>query len=197
MAKMLKFVTFNLTSMRARALYKAVLALYLFVLLWLVLFKFSLDLSVTEYPARTLNLIPFAGIPNDNLSETILNFITFIPLGLLLSVCLQQAELWRKLTLIFVLSLVVEAIQFIFIIGIADITDLATNTAGGFLGLLLYAAGNRHITKERLDRFIATTSTILLTSLLGILLTGTVRFLTSPPGGTMPVERFEEKSMRP
>lgn len=120
---MAKLSQFNITSgvsARTKVFYKLVLTTYLLVLLWLVLFKFSLDLSVAEYPARTLNLIPFTDA-KDNLSEIILNLIAFVPLGLLLSIGFKQTELWRKLALIFILSLTVETAQFIFVIGIADI----------------------------------------------------------------------------
>lgn len=191
MMKLFESVDSNLVSVRARVSYKVVLALYLLALLWLVLFKFSLSLSIVEYPIRTLNLIPFADASKDNLSEMFFNLIAFIPLGLLLNVSLKQANLWRKLAVVFSISFAVEMIQLILVIGITDITDVITNTAGGFFGLLFYDLGNRYITKEKLDCFIATASAILLISLIGMLLTGTVKLHLDPPDGHMPLGREE------
>jgi hypothetical protein len=67
---------------RVKALSKTLLALYLLILLWLVLFKFSIDLSViVDYQTRSVNLIPFADVSRHNLRETIYNFVVFIPFG--------------------------------------------------------------------------------------------------------------------
>jgi glycopeptide antibiotics resistance protein len=167
-----------------KALSRTLLALYLLILLWLVLFKFSLDLSsVLDYQTRSLNLIPFADISRHNVRETIYNFVVFIPFGLLLSVNLKRATFWRRLAIIFLFSLAVETIQFVFAIGVTDITDVITNTFGGFLGLILYYVINRYVDTEKLDRFIIVASTILLVLfivLLGILLSRNFQY-HSPP----------------
>lgn len=147
--------------MRVKLLSKTLLTLYLFLLLWLVLFKFSSDIPsvLEEHQMRSLSLIPFA----DSLrSEVISNLVVFIPFGLLLSVNFKRVSLWLKLTYVFIFSLAVEIFQFALAIGITDITDVITNTLGGFIGLLLYALGIRYIAMEKLDRFIVLTGTILL-----------------------------------
>ena len=147
-----------------KSLPRTVLAMYLFVLLWLVLFKFSADpLSVlANYHTRSLNLIPFAGVSRSNLHETAYNIVAFIPLGLLLSINLKQTDFWRKLTYIWVFSIGIEVVQFIFAIGRTDITDVITNTLGGFVGLGLYRIGKRYIDNEKLDRFIIGTLLVLM-----------------------------------
>ncbi|EFH84437.1 VanZ family protein [Ktedonobacter racemifer] len=146
-----------------KSLSKTLLALYLLILLWLVLFKFSFNLSsVLDYQTRSLNLIPFAGASRDNLREMIYNFVVFIPFGLLLSVNLKRANFWRKLAFVFIFSLAAEMIQFVFAIGATDITDVITNTFGGFLGLILYDLSNKYVDNEKLDRFIVVAGTILL-----------------------------------
>jgi glycopeptide antibiotics resistance protein len=72
------------------------------MLLWLVLFKLSLDVpSVLDYQMRSLNLIPFAGFSRGNSRQMIDNLVVFIPLGLLLSVNIKRANLWRKLAFVF------------------------------------------------------------------------------------------------
>jgi glycopeptide antibiotics resistance protein len=133
---------------------RILLALYLLILLWLVLFKFSFDLlAVLDHQARSLNLIPFAGL-SQGARETIDNLIVFIPFGLLLSANFKRITVWRKLMYIFIFSSAVETIQFVFALGVTDITDIITNTLGGLLGLMLYALGARYIDSEKQDRFI-------------------------------------------
>jgi glycopeptide antibiotics resistance protein len=143
---------------------KTLLAVYLFILLWLVLFKFSSDpLSVLrDYHTRSLNLIPFAGSSRESWAETVSNLVVFVPFGLLLSVNLKRATFWRKLAVICIFSIAVEVIQFILAIGTTDITDVITNTVGGSLGLILYNLVGKYVDDEKLDRFIILTSVILL-----------------------------------
>jgi len=172
-----------------KPLFKIVLVAYLLVLLWLVLFKFSFDLSsVLDYQRRSLNLVPFADTSEGNMGEAILNFLVFVPLGLLLSANFKQTNFWRKLTFIFLLSLAVETIQFVFAIGITDITDVITNTSGGLLGLLLYSLGNRYVPDKKLDRSIGVAGVLLLVVLFSFLYFGNVRFRHAPATGTIPLQ---------
>lgn len=147
---------------------KIVLGLYILMLLWLVLFKFSFDIFsvVLDHQTRSLNLLPFAGSSQTSMNEVIYNFVVFIPFGLLLGVTLKQTEFWQKLIYIFAFSATVEAAQFVFGIGVTDITDIITNTFGGLLGLLLYDFGGRYISKEKQDQFIIVTGMVVLIVLL-------------------------------
>lgn len=167
-----------------KLLAKSLFALYLLILLWLVLFKFSIDLSpILAYQTRSLNVIPFADVSRHNWRETIYNFAVFIPFGLLLRVNLKRANIWRRLAIIFAFSVAVEVIQFVFAIGVTDITDVITNTFGGLLGLILYDVINRYVDNERLDRFIVVAGTLLFivfVVLVGILLSHHVSY-HSPP----------------
>lgn len=60
----------------------------------------------------------------------------------------KKAGFLPKFAFILVFSLTAEFIQFIFAIGATDITDLITNTAGGFLGLKLYGLTISRIMKN-------------------------------------------------
>jgi glycopeptide antibiotics resistance protein len=149
-----------------KILTRGLLALYLLVLIWIVLFKLKFDIpSVFDHPHRSLNLIPFAApsIVNGsvNYGEMILNCLFFIPFGLLLNVNFKQPGFLSKLAFIWGFSLIVEITQFVFAIGASDITDIITNTLGGFIGLKLYDLGNKFIVKEKFDKMIV---------LIGILL---------------------------
>lgn len=176
-----------------KSLYKALLGVYLVVLIWLVLFKFSTNFSwVLAYQTRSLNLIPFANF-SSNLRGMFYNVIIFIPFGLLLSVNLKRATFWQKLALVFLFSLDVELIQFIFAIGITDITDVITNTFGGFLGLLLYDASKKYVDDDKLDRAIAVAGAILLAFVLvfiAILLSGKIRFHVQPRRADQALTRY-------
>jgi glycopeptide antibiotics resistance protein len=94
------------------------------------------------------------------------NVIVFIPFGLFLSANFKQVTLWQKLVAIFAFSFVIEIVQYVLAIGAADITDVITNTFGGFIGLVLYKQLNDHIDKEKLDQCVATVILVLLIVLM-------------------------------
>lgn len=90
------------------------------------------------------------------------NFVVFIPFGLLLSVDFKRTGFWQKLSFIFALSLAVEILQFVFAIGVTDVTDIITNTLGGLFGLVLYSLGKKYIDAKKIDRLIVITVAVLL-----------------------------------
>ena len=148
-----------------KILSRGLLAFYLVILIWLVLFKLQYNiLSVFQYHQRSVNLIPFAA--SGSFREMIDNVIIFIPFGLLLNVNFKKVRFLPKFALILVLSLIFEFIQFICAIGSTDITDVMTNTAGGFLGLNLYAFSNKYINNKKLDKVIIFVGLLLLVLLL-------------------------------
>lgn len=151
-----------------KLLSRTLLVAYLAMLLWLVLFKFSIDFSsvLLDYQAKGLNLIPFAGALQGDWGEMVDNFVVFIPFGLLLSVNFKQAMFRQKLSLIFFSSLAVEMIQYILAIGVADITDVITNTLGGLFGLLFYDASRRQDEREAQDQWMVPVIAILLVTVM-------------------------------
>lgn len=150
-----------------KILSRGLLALYLVILIWIVLFKLKFNISsVLNYQHRSLNLIPFAApsIVNGriNFGEMIFNCVFFIPFGLLLNVNFKKVGFLPKFAFILVFSFTAELIQYIFAIGATDITDLITNTFGGFLGLKLYSLSNKYIDNKKLDKVITSFGTLLL-----------------------------------
>lgn len=154
-----------------KMLSRGLLTLYLLILIWLVLFKLQYNiLSVFNYHHRSLNLNPFT-FPlklngSINFGELIDNVIIFIPFGMLLNVNFKKVGLLPKFALILFFSLTCELIQFIFAIGATDITDVITNTVGGFLGLELYSLSNKYVNNKKLDRVIIFVGILLLILLL-------------------------------
>ncbi|WP_242493488.1 VanZ family protein, partial [Enterococcus faecium] len=118
---------------------KFLLGIYLFFLLWLILFKLSFNLpQFLTYSYSNVNLVPFSTFSFENttvLRETTYNLIVFFPFGVLLNVNFKRLSFSKKLGIIFLVSFLAELIQFLFGIGVADITDLITNTTGGLIGL--------------------------------------------------------------
>lgn len=156
-----------------KLLYRVLLSLYLVTLTWLVLFKLTFNISrVLNYHHRSLNLIPFAApkIVNGRIDfgEIILNCMFFIPFGLLLNVNFKKVGFLPKLAFVLIFSVTAELIQFIFAIGASDITDVISNTAGGFLGLKLYDLSNEYINTEKLDRVIISTGAFLFVLFISV-----------------------------
>jgi glycopeptide antibiotics resistance protein len=148
-----------------RPLNALLFAAYLFVLIWIVLFKFSYEplAVISDHQARSVNLVPFT---RAHRSEMVLNFAAFIPFGILLGVNFKRILFWHKLAAVFAFSLAVEVVQFAFAIGVTDITDLITNTLGGFTGLVVYSAFSKNTNDRKLDRFILAAGTLVLLAVL-------------------------------
>lgn len=119
-----------------------VFGVYFVLLVWLVLFKLHINIGEVSH-ARTLNLIPFRFDMGAELSiqlkEVLYNVLVFIPLGVYVNMYRHPWIFWKKIIPCMAVSFLFELLQFVFALGVSDITDLITNTLGGVLGLLLYA----------------------------------------------------------
>jgi glycopeptide antibiotics resistance protein len=156
-----------------KILSRVLLVVYVVILLWLVLFKWKFNISsIVNRRHRSLNLIPFAAPSKVNgriiYDEILYNCLFFIPFGLLLNANFKKVRFLPKLVFIMLFSIAVELIQFIFAIGATDITDVITNTFGGFVGLTLYNLCNRYINSERLDSVIIAFGTVFLVIFIAI-----------------------------
>ena len=142
--------------------------IYLIVLFWILLFKFGVHFSYMQN--RNVNLIPFGKI---DVSETILNVIIFVPLGIYAGVLFKRWGFVKKLFFFFLISLMFEGLQFIFKIGAFDITDIITNILGGIIGLLIFQAieklFNNSVKSRKFITIIAAIGTVLMISLLLLL----------------------------
>src|SRR5438309_12044678 len=134
---------------------------YLIVLSWILLFK--LGVRFTHAENRRVNLIPFSEffVSNDKIDfgENILNVLIFVPLGIYLGILFQRWNLRRKVFFVFLISLIVETLQFILAVGVSDITDIITNAIGGIIGLIISKAiekaFNSHVKAQRFINLIA------------------------------------------
>jgi glycopeptide antibiotics resistance protein len=121
---------------------------------------------------RRTNLVPFSE-PVILTSENILNLVIFVPLGVYAGILFGKWDSGKKLLFIFSLSLLVEAIQYIFRIGAFDTTDIITNTLGGITGIVIFkglvSAFNNSVKAQRFVNICATIGTALVIVLLVLL----------------------------
>ncbi len=115
--------------------------IYLALLVWIILFKLQFSIHDLD-TVRSINLIPFYYDKDVgtafHLKEVLENLLLFVPMGIYLQMLLSKWRFHGKLIIIAGTSLLLEMVQYVLAIGRSDITDLLTNTAGGFLGLALY-----------------------------------------------------------
>lgn len=116
-----------------------VFGVYILLLIWLVLFKFAT--SVEEIPClRGINLVPFHYEQETavHVREVLYNVLVFVPAGFYFSAMFAKKHIFLGTAATAGLSLLFEITQWVFSIGASDITDLITNTVGGFCGMLLF-----------------------------------------------------------
>ena len=151
---------------------KIIFILYVFMLLWLVLFKMALsfDQILLLQSARSVNVIPFyysTDVGRIHTREVVLNVLAFVPMG----VYLQMLTIPSKKAILYgcASSLALEVCQFVFAIGASDITDMITNTLGTAVGVCLYVVFRKLFSdKQKADRIINRIASVVLV-LFGIL----------------------------
>ncbi len=144
--------------------------IYLSALYWILLLKLGVRFSYME--ERRISLIPFSG-PSILTGENILNVLIFIPLGIYAGIFFGNWRFSKKLICVFLLSLLVESLQYILRVGAFDITDLITNTLGGISGLMVFKglkeAFGDHAKAQKFINIIAALGTALKILLLVLL----------------------------
>lgn len=162
-------------SKAANKLTRVLFVIYSIALCWILLFKLGVRFSYMEN--RQVNLIPFSEALFLNgkmdLREMIMNVVIFIPLGIYAGVLFERWTLGKKLLLFFFMSLMFEALQFIFRIGAFDMTDIVTNTLGGIIGLMLFKvlekAFKSLVRAQKFINVLASMGTVILIVLLFLL----------------------------
>lgn len=144
--------------------------IYLIAISWILLFKLGVRFSYMG--KRSVNLIPFSGSLILS-SENILNLVIFVPLGVYAGILFERWIPGKKLLFFFLLSSIVEGLQYILRIGAFDVTDIIANTLGGIIGLLIYSAiekaVNNSVKAQKIVNIIAATGTVLMILLLVLL----------------------------
>lgn len=116
-------------------------ALYIVLLVWLVIFKLEPRFWALPQTGRSLNLIPFGASMIRNggisLSEIVYNALFFVPLGMYFSFLNVAKKPWQGILIGFAVSIAFEVVQYVFMIGASDITDVIMNTLGTAIGVLI------------------------------------------------------------
>ena len=143
---------------------------YLVALCWILLFKLGVRFSYMGQ--RNVNFIPFS----DSIiltTENILNVVIFVPLGVYAGNLFERWIFGKKLFFFFLVSFIVEGLQYSLRVGAFDITDVITNTLGGIIGLMLFKglkkAANSSVKTHKCINIIAATRTVLMILLLVLL----------------------------
>ena len=161
--------------------------IYILLLIWIVLFKCNIYLSITngyfEFKTLTLKerfdyyLIPFIDYFNNDFTQTfiklkdgILNVIVFIPLGLYLSFFIKKNKFIKVIFYTFLISLLFEIIQLFSLLGSFQTEDLILNTFSGLLGYIIY----KIIYKEKNIKVLNILSLIFIIILTPILIYGVI-----------------------
>jgi glycopeptide antibiotics resistance protein len=149
--------------------------IYLIALCWILLFKLGVQFSYMGN--RSVNLIPFSEHLSLNgkmdVAEIISNVVIFVPLGIYAGILFERWVFRKRLFFIFLISLIVEGLQFALTVGAFDTTDIVTNTLGGLMGLMIFKAiekaFNNNVRAQKFINTIAATGTILMILLLLLL----------------------------
>lgn len=97
----------------------------------------------------SINIVPFRSIisylsgsdiilRSFALSNVLGNIVLFIPLGVYLTLFNRDKRTYKNVLWVFLISLSVEIVQYIFKIGASDIDDVILNCLGGFIGIAAY-----------------------------------------------------------
>ena len=96
-----------------------------------------------------------------------------MPLGVYTGILFERWIFGRKLFFLFLISLIVEGLQFILAVGAFDITDIITNTLGGIIGLTIFKAiekgFNNSVKAQKFINIISAVGTALMILLLLLL----------------------------
>ena len=161
--------------------------IYILLLIWIVLFKCNIYLSITngyfEFKTLTLKerfdyyLIPFIDYFNNDSTQTfikfkdgILNVFVFIPLGLYLSFFIKNNKFIKVIFYTFLISLLFEIIQLFSLLGSFQTEDLILNLFSGLLGYIIY----KIIYKEKNIKVLNILSLICIIILTPILIYGVI-----------------------
>ena len=139
-----------------RPLFFTSFTLYVIMLLWVVVFKwtnyFSVQVSINNF--RHLDLITryneaYPWLYEFKPEDFVLNIILFLPLGLYYLIPLKRK--WLILPISILLTIAFEVSQFFTCIGMFNSYDLLGNIVGALLGYIIFRLFEKVISKKLID----------------------------------------------
>lgn len=167
-----------MSKLKSRKVTITLFAFYVLVLSTIILFKNQFAFSfmglkftfVDPNIRRSVNLIPFGGMlvlnGRPDYNEIVLNALVFVPFGIFLGMLGKRKSFANLIVPIVLSSLFLEVMQFVFVLGASDITDVMANMLGGMLGVGLFFVIHR-ICKKSVYQVI---NTIALAFAMGFVL---------------------------
>jgi len=137
-------------------IYWFILLFYIFLLIDTVFISRESLRSVNLIPLKTIN--QFIAVDNRFGNGLVVNvniwgnILMFVPAGIYVILHNKNKSILINLFLIFLLSLGIEIIQYIFSIGATDIDDIILNVVGGFIGLLIYSLLKKILKNDEKNR---------------------------------------------
>jgi len=130
-----------MTTKKRRAVYLIVFTVYMLTVLNITVFRFG-----SHYAERQINLSLFSDLidvyHNAGTGRFVYlffgNIAWFLPFGFLLPLLLNKTSLIKVAAAGFMFSFVIEASQYVFRKGVAELDDLLLNTLGVVIGYGLY-----------------------------------------------------------
>ena len=131
----------NVNLKMKKAILFIVFAVYILIVLKLTVFR-----STVPYDESQINLTLFIELINVLQNEGTSRFLWlllgnigwFVPFGFLLPILLKQESFLKIVILGFLFSLIIESLQYVFRLGVAELDDLILNVLGAAIGYLLY-----------------------------------------------------------
>lgn len=137
-----------------RVVWACILVVYAAILIWAAL------ISRDNGGERSLNLTLFSSYRIilrrynclDVFKQIIDNILVFVPLGILLPAAYSAKHEMKNYMFVvfagFIMSLIIEILQYVFAIGFTEIDDLVNNTWGSMIGCGIYALSGRVESKK-------------------------------------------------
>lgn len=166
----------------------ALFALYILAIVWIIVFKLQFSVGLLPH-IKNINLIPFydENIKNAKvyIHDIIYNTLVFVPYGIYICILKRNWTIIQKIAPVFLTSLAFELIQFVFGIGATDITDLIQNTLGGIAGIGVFYVLEKIFKgkSQKIVNTLAIAATVLMLALIGLLLSGAIKYTVSPRPG--------------
>lgn len=140
-----------MVSKNQKVIFLVIFIVYILVVLNLTVFRFGF-----QFDERQLNLTLFADLiniyNNVGMSYQFLrlflgNILWFVPFGFLLPMLLKRISFLKIIVIGFLFSFTIEASQFIFYKGVAELDDLILNTIGVAIGYSFFLFFNGLISR--------------------------------------------------
>lgn len=145
-AFLIPIITYCLFYDKKKWIRITLLVIYVLIVFWLTVFNKNL------HSERMINLKPFwsysIGNHVDVLLQVFMNVFLFIPFGFLIPFSSKRSFI-QTLTIGLCLSVTIEALQYIFALGLCETDDVFHNTLGCIIGYWYWAVLNK-LRKKRI-----------------------------------------------